>query len=68
MILIVKRDSKDYEEEMKNWISRLDSLIIGPGLGRSENAYNYVRHALNIAKPLKIPIVIDADGLFFVAK
>ena len=50
--------------EIRTWISRLHSLIIGPGLGRSDVAFNSVKIALSCAKAQNIPIIIDADGLF----
>lgn len=67
-LIFHKRGSEDYETDMRSWISKLDSLVIGPGLGRSDDAFKYFKDAISIAKPLKIPIVIDADGLFFVSK
>ena len=49
---------------MKSWISRSHSLIIGPGLGRSDIAFKSTKLAFDLAKLQNIPIVIDADGLF----
>jgi ATP-dependent NAD(P)H-hydrate dehydratase len=39
-------------------------MVIGPGLGRSESAFDSFRKALINAKSNNLPIVIDADGLF----
>jgi ATP-dependent NAD(P)H-hydrate dehydratase len=54
----------DSETLMDTWISRVHSLIIGPGLGRSENAFKSVKIALACAKKQNIPVTIDADGLY----
>lgn len=68
LIVLPLLDDSNNESEMKSWLSRLDTLIIGPGLGRSENAENSFNLALKTVKTFKIPIVIDADGLYFVSK
>jgi len=38
-----RRDLENNELEMRNWISKVHSLIIGPGLGRSECAFKSVK-------------------------
>jgi NAD(P)H-hydrate epimerase len=51
---------KNYLEEIKNKISGMDAILIGPGLGTSQTALNILKMLLSDwAKPL----VIDADGI-----
>jgi NAD(P)H-hydrate epimerase len=39
---------------------RADAFVLGPGLGRGEGALEFARHA---AREVKLPMVLDADGL-----
>lgn len=48
-------------------LSRAHTVIVGPGLGRSEVAENAVLSILEHPDVLSIPLVIDADALFFIA-
>ena len=50
-------------ERLKGLIERADSFVIGPGMGRGEDARNFVAACLK-ALPDK-PVVIDADALHF---
>ena len=43
MKLFKKSDSTTNEQDMISWISRIHSLVIGPGLGRSESAFKSVK-------------------------
>lgn len=49
-------------------MNKFHSLIIGPGLGRTEEAANYIKIALILAKAHQIPIVIDSDCLYLLAE
>jgi NAD(P)H-hydrate epimerase len=40
--------------------SRADAFVLGPGLGRSDGALEFARTA---AREVKLPMVLDADGL-----
>lgn len=48
----------------KEMVSRIHCLVVGPGLGRNEIAHQAVKNAAESAKSNRIPIVVDADGLF----
>ncbi len=48
-------------------LSKVHSLIIGPGLGRSEVAFKAFKICVEYAKKRNIPIVIDADGLYILS-
>ncbi len=50
-----------FEEEMK----KAKALIIGPGMGREKSEQKKIKWALSNSK---VPTVIDADALFFLAK
>lgn len=55
------KNQKHIKEEMK----RAKSAFIGPGMGRSVAARKAVKSLLNL---LSIPIVVDADALYFLAE
>lgn len=46
-------------------LSSLHSLVIGPGLGRDENVFQTTRFILDLAKEKNLPLVLDADALFY---
>lgn len=52
--------------EVAKWMERFDCLIVGPGLGRDPFLLDCVSDIMNLARKLKVPMVIDADGLFLV--
>src|SRR5690606_40486871 len=47
----------DIEENIANWA---DALVIGPGLGRSDDASELVHSVLRSSR---LPVVVDADAL-----
>lgn len=52
-------------EDITKHIPKMHSVIIGPGLGRNEKIFGAVRDVIEEVKKVKIPLIIDADGLFF---
>ena len=48
-------------------LDHLNCLAIGPGLGQSTEAFFYLQWALERARELKLPLVIDADALNSIA-
>jgi ATP-dependent NAD(P)H-hydrate dehydratase len=46
--------------------SRLDVLVIGPGLGRRTDTLNNVSSLLACARASSLPIILDADALLLV--
>ncbi|GAA6013411.1 hypothetical protein JCM11491_006068 [Sporobolomyces phaffii] len=70
--LIVHTDlGEDVGEEkvteiLKGILPRLHTLVIGPGLGRSQHMQLAARVAIKLARENNVYIVIDADGLFLV--
>ncbi|KAK4018388.1 ATP-dependent (S)-NAD(P)H-hydrate dehydratase [Daphnia magna] len=59
-------DSSNALKAISEWLPRIHALIIGPGLGRDEATFKVLGPIINHAKELKIPLVIDADGLFYI--
>ncbi|XP_002128923.2 ATP-dependent (S)-NAD(P)H-hydrate dehydratase isoform X1 [Ciona intestinalis] len=53
---------------MDEWLPRIHSHVIGPGLGRVDATLNTVKEILIKLKKQEIPIVIDADGLFLITR
>ena len=51
----------------ERWLRNMDAVVIGPGLGRDVLAVAFAREILAFARRLKIPTVVDADGLFLVS-
>lgn len=48
-------------------LRRAVALVIGPGLGKSEDGSNYVAKAMRLASAEGIPIILDASSLFDLA-
>lgn len=51
----------DDPEDLTTELSKATVLVLGPGLGRSK----WSEEVFNIAISAKVPMVVDADGLFF---
>ncbi|CDF33859.1 unnamed protein product [Chondrus crispus] len=49
-------------------LDRIHAIILGPGLGRSETAAAVVDKVVSYVCRQPKPLVIDADGLWFIAK
>ncbi|XP_056610469.1 ATP-dependent (S)-NAD(P)H-hydrate dehydratase isoform X3 [Triplophysa dalaica] len=61
-------DSPNAVEEIEKWLPRLHSLVVGPGLGREDMLLKNAKEIIERSKLRSIPIIIDADGLWLVAK
>ncbi|XP_064637236.1 ATP-dependent (S)-NAD(P)H-hydrate dehydratase-like isoform X2 [Lineus longissimus] len=68
LIVIPVLDHPSSVSEISQYLNRMDSLIIGPGLGRNADILQNVKQVIDEAKRRNIPIVIDADGLFLVSQ
>ncbi|MBI1912540.1 MAG: NAD(P)H-hydrate dehydratase [Deltaproteobacteria bacterium] len=51
-------------EKVKEIMEGKDALVIGPGVGNSEDIYNLIKAVIKV---VKTPLVIDADGLNSIA-
>lgn len=55
-------------EEEHSWLKKLHSAVIGPGLGQDEKTFTKINTLIQTLKTLSVPLVIDADGIVFLAK
>ncbi|XP_063824248.1 ATP-dependent (S)-NAD(P)H-hydrate dehydratase [Ostrinia nubilalis] len=61
-------DETDAVQKISPWLDRLHAIVIGPGLGRESTTFQVVTEMINTIKEKKIPLVIDADGLFLITE
>lgn len=61
-------DSPNAVEEIEKWLPRLHSVVVGPGLGREDMLLKNAKEIIERSKLRGIPVIIDADGLWLVAK
>ena len=54
--------------EVASWFTRLDCLVVGPGLGRDPLMLDVARAILLQARDASLPLVLDGDALLLVAK
>lgn len=59
--------SEDTLEEWSESLRWCDVLVIGPGLGRSEESCKRAQWFLKESQERKLPVVLDADGLNLLA-
>ena len=52
-------------EEVDTWLPRIHSVVIGPGLGRKQSMLATVSTIISKVKALNLPVVVDADGLWY---
>ena len=57
--------SSEAAEKVLEFLERADSVLIGPGLGRSVDVIRIIETVLDNSK---VPVIIDADGINAVAK
>ncbi|XP_033868513.1 ATP-dependent (S)-NAD(P)H-hydrate dehydratase-like isoform X3 [Acipenser ruthenus] len=61
-------DSPNAVEEVEQWLSRLHTVVVGPGLGRDDRLLGNAKAIIEKSKALGIPVVVDADGLWLIAQ
>lgn len=49
-------------------LDRMHAIVLGPGLGRTDDAATVVARVLGYVCEKPKPLVVDADGLWFIAK
>ncbi len=62
---LFSKTDHEITETIRAWESRIDSILLGPGIGRSERAGEICHLVLSVWKGR---IIIDGDGLFWLAK
>ncbi|NDY55147.1 NAD(P)H-hydrate dehydratase [Desulfovibrio sulfodismutans] len=58
--------SADMAEAVRDMATAADAVVIGPGLGRGDGGEAFLA-GLFSPGPLSVPLVLDADALFFLA-
>ncbi|KAG8452102.1 hypothetical protein GDO86_004047 [Hymenochirus boettgeri] len=61
-------DHSNAVSEVDKWLPRLHTVVVGPGLGREDAILDNAKGIIEKAKAKGLPIVIDADGLWLIAK
>ncbi|MBN3288720.1 NNRD dehydratase, partial [Polyodon spathula] len=61
-------DSPNAVEKVEKWLSRLHTVVVGPGLGRDDRLLGSAKAIIEKSKALGIPVVVDADGLWLIAQ
>lgn len=61
-------DKANATNEISPWLERLHVMVIGPGLGREPTTFQVVSELLKEVHDKKIPLIIDADGLFLITE
>jgi ATP-dependent NAD(P)H-hydrate dehydratase len=61
-------DREAINSELKDVMSRLHVIIIGPGLGRADHMQDFARTAISFAREQNKYIVLDADSLWLIQK
>lgn len=59
-------NSSQLSSKIEPLLERMHVVLIGPGLGRDKAMLNQVAQIIGLARAKKLPLVIDADGLFLV--
>ncbi|KAF9512673.1 hypothetical protein BS47DRAFT_1372740 [Hydnum rufescens UP504] len=67
-ILNKNNDREAINSELKDVMSRLHVIIIGPGLGRADHMQDFARIAISVAREQNKYIVLDADSLWLIQK
>jgi len=57
---------EDIVRQIKDWLSRVTSIVLGPGLGRDSLIHECVKEIISFAKEKNLPLVIDGDGIWAV--
>jgi ATP-dependent NAD(P)H-hydrate dehydratase len=53
-------------ENCREILSRMDAMVIGPGLGRDRVMWACAKKCFEVARHRNIPVVFDADALFMI--
>ncbi|KAJ3657640.1 hypothetical protein Zmor_009427 [Zophobas morio] len=53
--------------KIEPWLDRLHVVLVGPGLGREEETFKVMDQVLSLCRSRRKPLVIDADGLYYVS-
>ena len=68
LIVYPNLDSVNSIEEITSHLPKIHAIVIGPGLGRNDHVLANVGGIIDRVKEMDIPMVLDADALYFVSK
>lgn len=68
MMVVPYLDVEMPSEEQETWFKKLHSAVIGPGLGRDVSVFNKITTLVPVLQSAKIPLILDADGIFFLTQ
>jgi len=68
LIVLPCLDQANALEEIGLFLPRLHSMVIGPGLGRNDQVLSTIGSLISVLKEKNVPVVLDADALYFVSK
>jgi len=51
-----------------DWMPRLNTLVLGPGMGRNEKMFGALRAIVHAARERELPLVFDGDALWYVSQ
>lgn len=60
-------DDSDAVDKISELLSRMHSIVIGPGLGRDKRLLTVVRNVVERIDSLQLPMVVDADGVYMLS-
>ncbi|KAF9430606.1 hypothetical protein BGZ94_005779 [Podila epigama] len=63
---LINKIEAQSQETLSGILERIHVLVIGPGLSRDNKMQAMARFAIQKAREIQLPIVVDADGLFLV--
>ncbi|KAK2169177.1 hypothetical protein LSH36_12g29033, partial [Paralvinella palmiformis] len=66
--LIVHPVLPNVKIEIDQWLPKMHSLVIGPGLGRDPGLLDNVKGFVTKARELAVPLVLDADAVFLISQ
>ncbi|XP_066148956.1 uncharacterized protein [Euwallacea fornicatus] len=61
-------DDPDVINKISPWVDRLHVALLGPGMGRLDSTKAVFEKIVQLCRTKQIPLLIDADGLFFIAQ
>ncbi|XP_054153391.1 ATP-dependent (S)-NAD(P)H-hydrate dehydratase-like [Oppia nitens] len=68
LIVYPTLDSDTAVDEIVVQLPKLHAVVIGPGLGRNDQTLANVGAIIDKVKELNLPMILDADALYFVSK
>lgn len=59
------RSLSTFADNLRDYLSRMHAIVLGPGLGRDERRLKLVEVVCETAREKRIPLTIDADALWY---